>query len=73
MDELFKDSEYCKKQLVEARRIMGKKSLTKEKSEKLSFTLGAMYLYCPDDMKDIVYATLSELTRREQFLFGIKA
>jgi hypothetical protein len=69
MKELFKDKNYCLQELLNARKMMtNTNTFNKESAFKLGKTLSAMYLYCPDSIKDQVYSTLSELTTRERFL-----
>ena len=69
MEELYKDAEYCNKELLIARGVFtSKDTFTKEKAESLEKGLALMYLYCPDSMGEIVLSHLNELEIRSAYL-----
>ena len=72
MQELFSSEQYCKDEILRIRESWGNKNSFNSKSIDASrYSLGFMYLYCPDKIKELVKSTLNELDRREQFLlFG---
>jgi hypothetical protein len=66
MKEIFQTCDYCLKELLNCRKLMtNKNTFNKETAFQLGKTLSAMYLYCPETIKDQVYAVLTELTTRE--------
>lgn len=69
MKDLFQNCDYCLKELLNCRKLMtNTTAFNKETAFQLGKTLSAMYLYCPESIKDQVYATLTELTTREMLL-----
>lgn len=58
--EMFKNRNYCLSEIGEARKVFTTKPFTADKAEALMKGLGLMLLYCPDDIYDIVLATIRE-------------
>ncbi len=56
--------------LSEARQNMGNIDFMSnpDRVDAMNKFLGALYLYCPDELKELVYATLHEVTLREGLL-----
>jgi hypothetical protein len=65
MQNLFKDDNYCKEQIIEARRLMGLKSTN---FENLTKACTHMYLHCSEKMRIFVKATLEEVVKRKIFM-----
>jgi hypothetical protein len=66
---IYEDDNYCFKEIHEARKVMTNTFLfTREAAEGLTKGLGIMYLYCNDDIKDIVLSTIEELSFREFYI-----
>lgn len=69
----FADKEYCFSEMQEARKIFGDRNqLTLEKADNILKMMAMMYLYCPDEIRDLVEGCLYELElRRYYFVFGV--
>ena len=65
IEEHYSSEEQCKQEIVEARKIFGNKTTTREQFDAMQKALGLMYLYCPENMQGIVKATLNESVIRE--------
>jgi hypothetical protein len=71
-EDAFKDKEYCFEQIKEARKLFGNKNTTEEQYEAMEKVLGFAYLYCPEEIKSLVFATLNEAERRKiHFILNI--
>ena len=72
MKTLFQDEQYCKDEILRIREAFGNKnSFNTATIDASRYSLGFMYLYCPERLQPLVESTLDELSRREQFLlFG---
>jgi hypothetical protein len=68
MSEYFSKRENCNQDILIARKLMGKKGVSDEVWDGMERGLAFMYLYCPPDMQDIVYANLLEAGRRRMLL-----
>jgi hypothetical protein len=66
-EKLLSNKEYCLEQLREAREIFSNKNTTEEKYDAMEKALGMIYLYCPDEIKEIAYAYLHEATIRKSY------
>jgi hypothetical protein len=62
--KMFKDDNYCKEQLVEARKIFGDINTTREQYEAMEEVVGLIYLY-NDNLQCLAEATLHEATIRK--------
>lgn len=65
--DLFKDKDYCCKQIAEARKIFGDTRTTEVQYDAMEKVLAMMYLNCPADLQSAVYGTLHEATIRKSF------
>jgi hypothetical protein len=66
-DELhdhFQNKDNCYKTIQTARKAFGSTLTTEEEYDMMEKGLGLMFLHCPEDLQDIVHATLSESTAR---------
>jgi hypothetical protein len=61
--ELYKDRDYCLSEIRQARELFSSKYF-QSKFDTLVKSLGLMLLYCPEDIYDIVLATLQEAEQR---------
>jgi hypothetical protein len=64
LHEYFQDEKNCYRDLGAARKAFGSTATTEEQYDQMEKTLGLMFLHCPEDMQDIVYATMNEATTR---------
>ena len=64
IEELFKDEHYCYSELRKAREVFSSIESTDAQLDAVDKTLALCLLYCPEDIKDIVEATLLESTMR---------
>jgi len=64
MEDLFKDHEYCKKELITAIKLIGLKSTSIDSLENISKSLEFMYLYCPNNIQMNVLTTLNNIEKR---------
>lgn len=68
-EEIYNDKQYCFKELGIARKMFTSSDiLIPEKVEAIEKALGLMYLYCPDDISELVLSQLDELERRQSML-----
>ena len=65
IQEFYQSADNCRKELMLTREKFGRKDTTSAEWEAIDRGLSLMYLYCPESMKTIVHATLSESTRRQ--------
>lgn len=69
MEELFKNKEYCFKEIGRARAIFSsKKDFTSDKAKPMLKALGIMYCYCPEEIQDVVLVTMKEVQIRASYL-----
>lgn len=66
----FSDRETCLKSIRTARELMTSKKTTVAEWDALEKALGLMFLYCPDDLRSAVEATLIEADTR-RILSGV--
>jgi hypothetical protein len=64
IQEHFSDKKTCFASIAEARKAWGNRNTTREQFDGLEQGLGLLYLYCPEDIMDIVQSTLDEATTR---------
>lgn len=64
IQDYYADPKNCTKEILLARKVMTSTQSTVSEWDGVERALGFMYLYCPDDMRQRVYATLHELNRR---------
>jgi len=60
----FQDKEYCYSELMKVREMFGNRNTTEKQYDNLQNFLGVLYFRCPDDIKDVVLATIYESQRR---------
>lgn len=63
-DNLYSDIDKCKKDLLLAREKFGLVTTTKRQYDAIEKALAMMYLYCPESIRETVYATLLESSHR---------
>jgi hypothetical protein len=71
IEDAYKSADYCKQEIMLARKIFGDKNTTPEQYDAMQSSLSFMYLYCPEDLKKIVLATLQESERRKFYFESI--
>jgi len=71
IQEYFKDEKNCYRDLGAARKAFGSTATTEAQYDQMEKTLGLMFLYCPEDIQDIVYSTMTEATTR-RFYFELR-
>lgn len=67
MKKLFADKDYCIKELIRSRDVFGNKNTTRDQYDAMQKCLAAMYLYCPEEIQDHVYAHLLEAEKRRSY------
>jgi hypothetical protein len=65
--ELFKDKEYCYRELAEARKLWGNKDTTEAQFDQLETTLTLMLVHCPSDIQYAVQASIREAGMRRTY------
>jgi len=65
--DLYQNLNFCKNEVLEARKIMTSPGFTKEKAQAVGKGLALVYLYCPQTFEDVALSTLEELNFRERF------
>jgi hypothetical protein len=70
MQELFEKKEYCIKELHSAREIFCSGDVTFEQKERLQKALTFMYLYCPEEIRDLVLSHIEEIEIRWDLMHG---
>lgn len=69
--DVFSDRQYCIDEMLRIHDTWGSRSkFTREAIEAARISLGFMALYCPDDLRDMVMATIDELGRRELYVLA---
>jgi hypothetical protein len=64
IQEVYEDINKCRQDIILARKIFGDKTTTEKQYDAMEKSLGMMFLYCPEEIKGIVQATLWEAQRR---------
>jgi len=67
----FQSAENCYRDLGYARKLFGSTRTTEPEYDAMEKALGIMFLHCPEDLQDIVHATMFEATQR-RFYFEIR-
>jgi hypothetical protein len=67
LHDYFKVKENCFNDLNEARQKFGSTHTTEAEYDALEKGLGIMYLHCPEDLQDMVLATMHEATARRVY------
>lgn len=67
LTEYYANKDNCIKDLSMARKLFSTidKNTTQKKYEQMERALSFMYIYCPEELKFIVHATLLESERRK--------
>lgn len=65
IEDAYKNPDYCKQEIMLARKIFGDKNTTAEQYKAMESSLAFMYLYCPESIKEIALATLQEAEKRK--------
>jgi hypothetical protein len=69
LETIFSDKKYCFSEIGKARQLFSDRAnMTVQKVEAMGKALGLMYLYCPEDIEDLVVATMTELAMRSSHL-----
>ena len=71
LHEYFQDEKNCYRDLGAARKAFGNTATTEAQYDQMEKTLGLMFLHCPEDLQDIVHATMTESTQR-RFYFEMR-
>ncbi|MGD9157033.1 MAG: hypothetical protein PVG39_01380 [Desulfobacteraceae bacterium] len=58
------DREYCYSELRNVRSVFSTKPYTEDQFDGIQKTLGLMYLYCPEDLQDLVLSHMQEAETR---------
>jgi len=64
LHEYFQDEKNCYRDLGAARKAFGSTTTTEAEYDQMEKTLGLMFLHCPENLQDVVLATLEESTVR---------
>lgn len=64
IEDLFKDANYCRSQILEARQLFGDKTTSEKQYDAMERALAFGLLYCPDEMIAPLHSTLLEATKR---------
>ncbi len=67
LHQLYKNEEYCIKELAKAREILGNRNKVSSWGNVIKM-LGIMFLYCPPSLSVSVEAQLSDAVRRQMFI-----
>lgn len=65
--EIYQNEEYCFSEIRTARDAFGSRKTTRKQYEGMLTGVARMYLYCPESIQPIVYATLLEAKMREPY------
>jgi len=65
--DYFQDAKNCYSDLGLARKTFGNTATTEAEYDQMEKTLGIMYFHCPEDLQDIVLATMEEATWRRSY------
>jgi hypothetical protein len=68
ISEYYADRQTCIDELQLARKVFTNVNSTLDEWEGVERALGFMYLYCPENLRVMVHATLSELNKRKMML-----
>ena len=68
--DLFRDSEFCKAEILRARGMMGSKEVMTDpdRSEKLAQGIGLILMYCPDEYRVQAEALILEFNMRASYM-----
>jgi hypothetical protein len=64
-EKLFKDEDFCKGEILEARKLFGNINATFDQYQNLIKGLMIMLVHCPDKLVTIVQATIKEAEKRQ--------
>jgi len=67
IENVFSNKERVLESLSSARKVFGDKRTTQEQYDSMERCLAFAFVYCPDDLRDIVKSTLDESSRRRLF------
>jgi hypothetical protein len=68
--QLCSDKKYCIEEMARIREMWGSKTTFTEKNiDGAHYSLGAMLLYCPEELTDSIRGMIDELGRREALAF----
>lgn len=67
----YQDRQKVLDMLAQCRKIFGDRNTTKSQYKSMQECLGFAYLYCPDDLKELVRSTLQESALREVAFINI--
>ncbi len=65
--EYYHDKENCYADIRLARKTFGSTTTTQDEYDMMEKGLGLMFLHCPEEISDIVYATMHEATVRRMY------
>ena len=65
--EYYSVKENCFTDIREARKAFGSTLTTEDQYDAMEKGLGIMYLHCPEEISEIVLATMQEATYRKPF------
>jgi len=67
LQKLYADIDYCKQELMQARKLFGLKTTTEKQYDAMEASLGYMLLFAPEKLVTIIHATLLESTSRKYY------
>jgi hypothetical protein len=67
--ELFKDDDYCAKEICRIREAIGTRLATQKTFDAAHSALGFMLLNCSENMRSLVMGQLMETTKRQGYAF----
>jgi len=63
-DQFFKNEEHCYTALNDARKLFGIKTTTRKQYDLMQNILAFVYIYCPDNLRDLAFQTMNESEER---------
>lgn len=64
-EKMFKDKEFCRNEILEARKLFGNINATFEQYDNLIKGLMIMFIHCPEELVVTVRATIQEAEKRQ--------
>jgi len=67
LHEYFQDEKNCYRDLGAARKAFGNTTTTEAEYDQMEKTLALMFLHCPEDIQNVVLATINEAGLRRAY------